>query len=147
MRIWRAAPDEAEEVVRLLGAFRTWMGRDRPTDASLRTSVDRLLRDPDTEYLLGSADEGPATAIAQLRFRWTVWWAAEDCWIEDVFVAEAARGSGLGRAMVRAALDRAGERGCRRADLDTDADNLPARRLYESLGFVTGPQLLLRHRI
>ena len=147
MRIWRATPDEADDVVRLLAAFRAWMGRDRPTDASLRTSVDRLLRDPGTEFLLGSADEGPATAIAQLRFRWTVWWAAEDCWIEDVFVTEAARGSGLGRAMVRAALDRAGERGCRRADLDTDPDNVAARRLYASLGFREGPQLYLRHQI
>jgi ribosomal protein S18 acetylase RimI-like enzyme len=147
MRIWRATPEEAGDVARLLVAFREWMGRDWPGEDSIRASVDRLIGDPATEYLLGAPDDGPPAGIAQLRYRWTVWWEAEDCWIEDVFVAESARGSGLGRALVQGALDRAAERGCRRADLDTDHDNVPARRLYESLGFATGGQLLLRRRL
>jgi GNAT superfamily N-acetyltransferase len=147
MRVWRATPEGAEDVARLLVAFRDWTGRDWPDDASFRASVDRLMDDPDTEYLLGALDDGPPVAVAQLRFRWTVWWEAEDCWIEDVFVAEPARGSGLGRAIVQAALDRAAERGCRRADLDTAEENLAARRLYESLGFAAGHELLLRRRL
>ena len=147
MRIWRATPEEAGDVARLLIGFRNWMERDWPDDASIRASVERLIDDPDTEYLLGAPDDGAAAAVAQLRFRWTVWWEAEDCWIEDVFVEESARGTGLGRAIVQAAIDRAAERGCRRVDLDTDDYNVPARRLYESLGFGYGPQLLLRKRI
>jgi ribosomal protein S18 acetylase RimI-like enzyme len=146
MRIWRAGREEAGDVARLLVAFRDWMGRDWPGDDSIRASVERLIGDPDTEYLLAADGNGPPAGVAQLRYRWTVWWAAEDCWIEDVFVAESARGTGLGRALVQGALDRAAERGCRRVDLDTDHDNIPARRLYESLGFVVGPQLLLRNR-
>jgi ribosomal protein S18 acetylase RimI-like enzyme len=147
MRIWRATPEEAGDVARLLIAFRDWMGRDRPGDDSIRASVHRLIGDADTEYLLAAAEDGAPVGVAQLRYRWTVWWAAEDCWIEDVFVAESARGTGLGRALVQGAIDRAAERGCRRVDLDTDHDNVPARGLYESLGFVVGPQLLLRRRV
>jgi GNAT superfamily N-acetyltransferase len=147
MRIWRATPDDAAEVARLLVAFRDWWGRDWPDDGSFRASVERILARDDSEFLLGAPDDGPAAGVAQLRFRWAVWWEAEDCWIEDVFVAEPARGSGLGRALVQAAIDRAAERGCRRVDLDVDTDNAPARALYASLGFAPGPQLLLRRRL
>jgi GNAT superfamily N-acetyltransferase len=145
MRIWRATPAEAADVARLIAGFRDWYGRDWPGDASLRASVDRIIERDDTEFLLGAVDGEPA-GVVQLRFRWTVWWEAEDCWIEDVFVGEAARGSGLGRALVQAALDRAAERGCRRVDLDVDPGNAPARALYASLGFEPGPQLYLRKR-
>jgi GNAT superfamily N-acetyltransferase len=147
MRIWRATPDDAGAVAGLLIAFRDWYGRDWPGDASFRASVDRIIARDDTEFLLGAGPDGAAAGVVQLRFRWTVWWEAEDCWIEDVFVDEVARGTGLGRALVRAAIDRAAERGCRRVDLDVDPDNTPARNLYASLGFEPGPQLYLRRRI
>ena len=127
-----ATPDDAAEVARLLAAFRTWYGSSDPDDASFERSVQRLLVDPQTEYLLGG---DPPAAVAQLRFRWSVWAEAEDCWLEDLYVEEAARGTGLGRAMVEAAMERARARGCRRIELDVDDANHPARALYEALGF------------
>lgn len=147
MRIWRATPDEAADVARLLAAFRDWWGRDQPDDASFLASVERIIARDDSEFLLGAGPDGAPTGVAQLRFRWTVWWEAEDCWLEDVFVEERARGTGLGRALAEAAIARATERGCRRIDLDTDTDNAPARALYASLGFEPGPQLYLRKRL
>jgi GNAT superfamily N-acetyltransferase len=153
MRIWRASREEAAEVSRLLVAFRNWMGRsgEEPPDASLRTSVERLIERDDTEYLLGAPAEGGPGGVAQLRFRWGIWWAAEDCWLEDVFVEERARGSGLGRALVEATLGRARERGCRRVELDVNTENAPALALYRSLGFETGKgggqDLLMRRRL
>jgi ribosomal protein S18 acetylase RimI-like enzyme len=146
MKIWRARPEEAGEVARLLGEFRDWLGRDAPGDESVLDSVERIIGRDDTEYLLGATDDGRPVGLVQLRFRWTVWWAAEDCWIEDVYVGESARGAGLGRALVEAAIARAAERGCRRIDLDAEADNTPAVRLYESLGFAESPLLYLRKR-
>jgi ribosomal protein S18 acetylase RimI-like enzyme len=147
MRIWRATPEEAGDVARLLAGFRDWYRRDWPDDASFRASVERIMARDDAEYLLGAPAGGPPAGVIQLRFRWTVWWEAEDCWIEDVYVEDAARGTGLGRALVQAGLDRARERGCRRADLDVDPENTPARALYRSLGFTEGPQLYARRRL
>lgn len=141
-----AGPDDAQAVARLLCAFRDWWGYEEPSDAAMRAGVGRLLGDPATEYLL--AGEPPA-GVAQLRYRYGVWLGAEDCWLEDLYVRDDARGSGLGAALVEAAVARAQERGCRRIELDVAAGNGPARALYERLGFSSpgGGTLLMRRRL
>jgi ribosomal protein S18 acetylase RimI-like enzyme len=154
VRVWRAAPEEAAEVSRLLIGFRDWMGRtgEEPPDDALRASVERLIGRDDTEYLLGALGDGePPAGVAQLRFRWGVWWAAEDCLLEDLFVEEAARRGGLGRALVEATIERARERRCRRLELDVNSENTAAVALYRSQGFQTGQiggqDLLMRRRV
>jgi GNAT superfamily N-acetyltransferase len=64
-----------------------------------------------------------------------VWKAADDCWLEDLFVREVARGAGLGAALVSLALERAGARACRRMELDTNEANEAALALYRRMGF------------
>jgi ribosomal protein S18 acetylase RimI-like enzyme len=127
-----AGPEDAEDVARLLIAFRNWTGRSEPDDESFRASVRRLLEDPGTEYLLAG---DPLAGVAQLRYRYAVWHASEDCWLEDLYVADEARGSGLGRALVEAAFERGRERGCARVQLDVNEANTAALALYTSLGF------------
>lgn len=78
--------------------------------------------------------------MAQLRFRWSVWTSAEDCWLEDLYVGEAARRRGLGRALVRTAVKRARERGCKRIELDVDERNDAALALYRACGFSLEPK-------
>ncbi|MDQ1020155.1 GNAT family N-acetyltransferase [Streptomyces afghaniensis] len=56
--------------------------------------------------------------------------------IQGLAVAEEARGRGVGRALVRAAVDEARRRGARRLTLRVLAHNTPARKLYEAEGFV-----------
>jgi ribosomal protein S18 acetylase RimI-like enzyme len=138
-----AGPDDIDVVARLLTEFREHEGRDWPPLESIRAGVERLMPRDDTEYLLGG---DPPAGIVQLRYRWGVWWDAEDCNVEDVFVSAGARGSGLGRELVSAAIDRARERGCRRMELDTGADNAAAQGLYRSLGFFDSG-IFMRRRI
>ncbi|MET0956845.1 MAG: GNAT family N-acetyltransferase [Cryobacterium sp.] len=52
-----------------------------------------------------------------------------------IAVAPAARGRGIGEALVRAALHVAAEMGAGAVVLDTGSLNLPAQRLYERIGF------------
>jgi ribosomal protein S18 acetylase RimI-like enzyme len=131
-----AAPDEAGDVARLLGAFRDWWGYTAPGDESMRASVERLLGDDRTEFLLGAAGAQPSPAgVVQLRYRHSVWTGSDDAWLEDLYVLDAARRTGLGRALTEFALERARSRGCMRIQLDVNAANDAAKRLYESLGF------------
>lgn len=134
--VWRAELHEAEIVARLLIEFRNWSGRDRPSDNAFLASVERLIERTDTEFLLGCPDgDSPPSGVCQLRYRFSVWTAADDCWLEDLYVQEPARRSGVGRALVEAARRRARERGCRRIELDVNEDNLGALALYRELGF------------
>ena len=126
---------DAESVAELLLEFRDWIGREGPDRAGALASVRRLLEDPDAEFLLAGE---PAGAVCQLRFRHSFWTGTDDCVIEDVFVRESARGGGLGRILVAAALERARERGCTRVQLDTGEGNAPALALYRSFGFESG---------
>lgn len=54
----------------------------------------------------------------------------------SMWVAQGARGRGVGAALVREVVAWARERGLRRLVLDVADGNAPARRLYERCGFV-----------
>ena len=55
--------------------------------------------------------------------------------IQGLAVAEDARGHGVGRALIRAAVEEAGRRGARRLTLRVLGHNTPARKLYAAEGF------------
>jgi ribosomal protein S18 acetylase RimI-like enzyme len=134
--VWLADASEAEIVARLMVEFRDHYGRDWPSDNSILASVERLMETTDTEYLLGSPDQdAPPAAVGQLRFRHSVWMAAPDCWLEDLYVAPHARRRGVAAALVELTLERARARGCRRVELDVTEDNEAALALYRRAGF------------
>ncbi len=136
--VWVAQPAQAGQVTRLLLAFRDWFESEQPREESMAASVALLLEDPATEYLLASAeDREHPSGVCQLRFRHSVWTGTPDCWLEDLYVEQAARGRGLGTALLRFAFERAGARGARRIELDTNEQNTAAIALYEALGFST----------
>jgi len=56
--------------------------------------------------------------------------------IEAVRVAESERGSGLGAAMMRWAIEESRRRGCALVQLTSDKSRVDAHRFYERLGFV-----------
>ena len=137
-RAWVAGPEEAETVAALLVAFRDHMGVDWPSENAFLASVERLMEDVDTDFLLGAPDaDSPPAGVLQLRFRFSVWKAAPDAWIEDVYVADGARRAGVGEALVTRAIERAAEHGARRVELDCNEDNAAALALYERHGFST----------
>ena len=122
-------------MTRLIAGFRDWLDRVGP-DRRRRSlaSVERLIADPGTEFLLADAG-GPPSGVCQLRYRHSVWTGTPDCWLEDLFVEEHARGRGVGRALVDAALERGpgARRGAHRARHQRDQPRrdraLRARRL------------------
>jgi ribosomal protein S18 acetylase RimI-like enzyme len=150
--VWIAADHEHPEVAGLLCQFRDWWGYKEPDDAEMAARVRRVMRAGESEFLLAGERKDPA-GVCQLRYRFGIWLGAPDCWLEDLFVREQARGRGLGRTLTRAAIARARERGCRRIELDVNDANPAALALYEELGFSAwvesagGRNLLMRLRL
>lgn len=62
----------------------------------------------------------------------STWVMGDDCYLEDLFVSPAARGKGLGRALIADLMAFARGQGWHRLYWNTDADNLAARRLYDT---------------
>jgi GNAT superfamily N-acetyltransferase len=138
VRTWLAEPHEAGAVARLLVGFRDWYGRSDPPAETFLGDVERLIVHPDTEYLLAAAGDREPGGVCQLRYRYAVWTASEDCWLEDLFVRDADRRAGLGEALVAGAIERARARGCGRIELDVSESNRGAWALYERMGFSAG---------
>ncbi|MBW6399656.1 GNAT family N-acetyltransferase [Roseomonas sp. HJA6] len=64
--------------------------------------------------------------------------------LKDLFVAEAARGTGTARALMTAAMRFAGDGGYTRMDWTTDATNSRARRFYAGLGVAPADKVFYR---
>ena len=66
--------------------------------------------------------------------------AHESLYVDAIATAPTFRRLGVGRAMLAAAEQEARDRGLIRVGLETEVTNTPARGLYESCGYVAGPQ-------
>jgi ribosomal protein S18 acetylase RimI-like enzyme len=138
-----AGPADAELVAALMAAFRDHIGRSEPSTSEIAATVERLLGDPQTEYLLAGS-----VGVCQLRYRLSVWTSTPDCWLEDLYVTDEARGTGLGKALIEAAFERARARGCKRIQLDVADDNSRAIDVYRAAGFgVDGDTRLITKRL
>jgi ribosomal protein S18 acetylase RimI-like enzyme len=67
-------------------------------------------------------------------------------WIEDVVVDEAARGHGIGEALITEAVGLAGAAGARTVDLTSRPARQAAGRLYERAGFEERNTRVYRYR-
>lgn len=64
--------------------------------------------------------------------------------LDDLVVREDRRGGGRGSRLLQAAIDTARQQACLRITLNTDRDNVDARRLYEKHGFRTSAMQPMR---
>jgi ribosomal protein S18 acetylase RimI-like enzyme len=127
-----AGTADAEAVGRLLDAFNREFDEPTPGPQQLAARVAELLRGGETAVLIGG--EGP-DGVAVLRFRPSLWSAALECYLAELYVVPPRRGHGLGRALLDAATDLARQRGADHIDLGTSESDVAARGLYESAGF------------
>lgn len=92
-----------------------------------------MLEAPGTHLLLATEDGGdPIGTLTLVVFRIPTGVRA---WIEDVVVDEAARGRGVGEALIRRALEISARAGARTVDLTSRPSRDAANRLYQRLGF------------
>lgn len=98
----------------------------------------RLL-DPaeDMHCLVAENDAGEMIGIVHYLYHRVTWAVADRCYLEDLFVAESARGTGAGRALIEAVYAAADERGTDQVYWLTQESNAEGRRLYDRVGRVT----------
>jgi ribosomal protein S18 acetylase RimI-like enzyme len=133
-RIRTARPEDAEELALL----------DRATWSPLHAVVPAPTppyppffdeRHLPQDYLVAEAD-GRLAGYVRLVAATPLVCNAHVRQIQGLAVSDEARGRGVGRALIRAAIARAREQGARRITLRVLGHNAPARALYASEGFV-----------
>jgi GNAT superfamily N-acetyltransferase len=97
--------------------------------------------DPDEQiFALGGYVDGQLAGFAHYLFHRSTWAPKRYCYLEDLFVADAARGRGLGRALIEAVYEKAEAAGASRVYWLTQSSNTQARMLYDkmadNLGFI-----------
>ncbi len=85
----------------------------------------------------GGQPGGRLVGIAHYFFHSNVW-RDDVCYLQDLFVDEAARGQGAARALIDAVADAARKHGASRYYWQTKQDNRRARGLYDKLAEFRG---------
>ncbi|GEB96220.1 MULTISPECIES: ribosomal protein S18-alanine N-acetyltransferase [Microbacterium] len=113
-----------------LGAIMALERASFPTDAWSETLMAAELSSPHGRYVV-DVEAGRLAGYGGVR----AVQGAADADIQTIAIAEHARGTGRGRALLHALLAAARERGAREVFLEVRADNPVAESLYVSEGF------------
>lgn len=104
-----------------------------PVEASTELLWDRLTRlEPDIQGLVAEVD-GEVVGIAHFHYQLSTWSDTSHCYLEDLYVAESARGKGVATALIRKVEDLAIQKKCSELFWITKESNSTARKLYEKV--------------
>jgi GNAT superfamily N-acetyltransferase len=107
-----------------------------PSDDDLLALAKALLDDPEREgvQLVARDPGGSAVGFATVYWSWSTTTACRIGVMNDLFVAEVARGHGLAEQLIEACRTECARRGARRLTWQTAPDNLRAQAVYVRVG-------------
>ena len=106
-----------------------------PSDEALLALARVLIEDPDQGLqLIARSDAGTAIGFATVFWTWSTLSAARLGVMNDLFVAEGARGGGAAYALIAACAERCRERGVTELAWQTAHTNLRAQAVYDRVG-------------
>ena len=122
-----------------------WAGYNAFYERTLAAEItdvtwSRFFDDGEPVHALVAEKGGGILGLAHYLFHRSTTMIGPTCYLQDLFTAEAARGQGVGRALIEAVCERARDGGALRVYWQTQATNVTAMRLYdvvaERSGFV-----------
>jgi GNAT superfamily N-acetyltransferase len=128
------AAGEFEELLPLIAAYQRFYEAETIDQERNRAFFRRFLAPSEDGLLLGARSEVRLVGYACLYWHFSSLEASECVLMNDLYVVEAARGEGVGRALIEATAEVARERGVPFVEWSTAPDNRTAQRLYDSLG-------------
>lgn len=106
---------------------------------------ERMLDPNESIYgALAFNQAGNAVGVVHFLTHRSTWSPTSYCYLEDLFVAEAARGLGAGRALIEYVHGWAKDAGCKRVYWHMHHSNATARQLYDRIATESG---LIEYRI
>ncbi len=142
----RATPSDADAV---LAMMREYYAFDRLEfeAAAARAALDGLLADPERGEAWLAEHDGVPVGYGVLCLGWSLEFHGRDAFVDEIFVAESARGTGIGRELLARLEERCRALGVRALHLEVDHENRRALEMYRRAGFVDHDRLLMTKRI
>lgn len=133
----------------LWNGYNAFYGREGPTrlpDEVTRTTWARFFDSYEPVHALVAERDGQILGLTHYLFHRSTTHVDAVCYLQDLFTAEAARGLGVGRALITAVYERAKAAGSPRVYWLTHETNATAMALYdrvaEKSGFVVYRHML-----
>jgi len=107
-----------------------------PADRDLLAMSRALIADPEHEglQLIARDPTNAAIGFATIFWSWSTLSASRIGVMNDLFVAPAARGAGIARALIAACREHCAQRGASSLTWQTARDNTRAQALYDGIG-------------
>jgi GNAT superfamily N-acetyltransferase len=107
-----------------------------PSDDALLAMARTLIGDPEREglQLIARDEDGRAIGFATIFWTWSTLSASRIAVMNDLFVAEEARGTGAAAQLIEACAERCRARDVAELAWQTAQDNLRAQKLYDRVG-------------
>lgn len=128
------AAEQFEALLPMIAAYQRFYEVEEIDEERNRAFFRRFLAPSDDGFLLGAWDGDDLVGYACLYWHFTSLVPAETVLMNDLYVAEAARGLGVGRALIEASATVTRERGAHHLEWATAPHNHTAQRLYDSTG-------------
>jgi GNAT superfamily N-acetyltransferase len=124
--------EELEDVLPLIAGYQRFY-LAKPDDDRNQAFFQRFIEPSDEGILLGAWVDGRLVGFSTIYWTHSSTRAADIGLMNDLFVAEDVRGSGAGRALIRASAEAARAAGMASLEWYTATDNDVAQRLYDSI--------------
>lgn len=138
-------PESYEAWLPLWQGYLTFYRATLP-EATTQESFRRMLDASEPTHGALAIVDGQALGLVHWIFHRSNWSTGDYCYLQDLYVAEAARGKGLGRALIEHVYAEAARQGASRVYWLTHETNQTAMQLYDRVadrsGFVQYRKLL-----
>jgi GNAT superfamily N-acetyltransferase len=125
----------------LWDGYNAFYGRSGPTALPQEVTAvtwSRFFDDGEPVHALVAESNGELLGLAHYLFHRTTTAIAPLCYLNDLFTAEAARGKGVGRALIEAVYGEARRAGAARVYWLTHETNATAQALYDRIAEKSG---------
>ena len=133
--------DDFQQWKHLWDGYNAFYGRSGDTalpEATTSMTWARFFDSYEPMHALIAEQSGRIVGLVHYLFHRSTISIQPTCYLQDLFTAEAARGKGVGRALIQEVYRRAAETGCSRVYWLTHETNATAMKLYDKVAEKSG---------
>lgn len=134
MEVVRVTPENADALIQLIVELAKFEKLDPPTAEARERLRQHVTSSPPLFHSFLALQDGVPVGYITYYFTYSTFLAAPTLFLEDIFVQERHRRSGVGRALFRFCLKEALEKGCGRMEWCALDWNVKAMDFYKAQG-------------